>query len=172
MQEFTIGEHRYRSRKMNARQQFHCVRRLGPLFGQLLNMAPALAGLTPGTLGDVEANKNFEMALEGFTAALARIPDADCDYVIDRCMEVTQRLQGGNGSGQATWADIWNARLNRMMFEDIELSEMFSITGEVLRDNLGGFFNTMPAPNGQMGSLEQATQGLPSQPSPTASSTS
>jgi hypothetical protein len=162
MLEFTVGEHRYRSRKMNARQQFHCVRRLGPLFGQLLNIGPAIANLTPGTMGDADANKAFEEALGAYTTALAKVPDQDCDYVIDRCMEVTQRLQGGNGSGQPVWSDVWNSRLNRMMFEDIELGEMFTIAGEVLKDNLQGFFNIMPVPSDQTLSASEPTTALPS----------
>jgi hypothetical protein len=145
MLEFTVREHRYRSRKMNARQQFHVARRLGPLFGQLLSMAPALAqapnpnGETPG-----ETTMAFEHALEGFASALARVPDADCDYVLDRCMEATQRLSGTGNGAQPVWADVWNPRAARMMFEDINLPEMMQIASEVLRDNLGNFFSMSP----------------------------
>jgi hypothetical protein len=161
MLEFNVGEHRYRARKMNARQQFHVARRLGPLFNQLLQLGPAIANLTPGTMGDAEANKVFEEALGAFTSALAKIPDQDCDYVLDRCMEVSQRLQGGNGSGQSVWADVWNSRLGRMMFEDIDVAEMFNIAGEVLRDNLSGFFSIMPGPSPNGADTEPSHQAIP-----------
>jgi hypothetical protein len=152
MIEFTVGEHRYRSRKLNARQQFHVARRLGPLFGQLLTLGPALAQATePRTNGedtsDTATARAAGDALEAFTLALARVPDADCDYVLDRCMEATQRLQGGNGSGVA-WADVWNQRANRLMFDDIDLPAMMQIASEVLRDNLSGFFSMQPPPAG------------------------
>jgi hypothetical protein len=43
------------------------------------------------------------------------------------------------------WSDIWNPRANRLMFDDIDMPAMMQIASEVLRDNLSGFFSTLPA---------------------------
>jgi hypothetical protein len=143
MPEFTVNDRHYRSRKLNARQQFHVARRLGPLFGQLVALAPSLAQLSTDGMSDPDVAKNVETAVETFALALARIPDADCDYVLDRCMEATQVMTGGNGVGQV-WTDLWNPRAGRSQV-DIDMSEMMQIASEVLRDNLGSFFNMLPA---------------------------
>jgi hypothetical protein len=128
---------------MNARQQFHCARRLGPLFGELITLAPRLMTMTPDGMSDPLVAKSLQEAIEAFAGALAKIPDADCDYVLDRCMEVTQRLSGGNGHGMV-WADVWSERAHKLMFDDIDMAEMIRIASEVMRDNLSGFFSTPP----------------------------
>jgi hypothetical protein len=149
MQEFRIGMHTYRSRKLNARQQFHVARRLAPLVGQLLTLGPALAQIqsvpsdtAPDDAAVAATAKAFETALEALSTGLARIPDNDCDYVLDHCMGVTQR-SAGNG-GAPVWSDIWNERAHRLMFDDITLPEMMQIAVEVLRDNLADFFSLLP----------------------------
>jgi hypothetical protein len=150
MQEFRVGDHLYRSRKLNARQQFHVARRLAPLVGQLMSLGPALSQLptpasdtAPDETAVAATSQAFEGAIEALAMALARIPDNDCDYVLDHCMAVTQRA-AGNGGGPA-WADIWNERAHRLMFEDIDMPTMMQIAAEVLRDNLSAFFSMLPA---------------------------
>jgi hypothetical protein len=140
MAEFRIGDHQYRTRgKMNARAQFHVARRLAPLVSQLATLGPLLQAATEG--GDGLAVELFARPL---TDALVKMTDTDCDYVLDHCLGLVQRLQGGNGSGQQVWSDIWNARASRMQFEDIELPEMLQIAVEVLQESIGGFFATSP----------------------------
>jgi hypothetical protein len=134
MREFRIGDHLYRARQMNARQQFHVARRLAPLVGQVA----ALSGLLAGSQ---DSNALFDTMLMPFAQALSKVSDADCDYVLDACLSVTQRQSGANGS--MVWSDVWNARAQRMQFEDIDdVGSMIQIASEVLQDNLGNFFST------------------------------
>ena len=165
MHEFKVGEHTYRAGKLNARQQFHVGRRISPLIGQMFAIGPVISGIAAarramteegGETSDDEAmdiTRATEAMLVPFTRALAALSDADCDYVLDRCLGVVQRLSGSNGAG--AWGDVFNARANRIMFEDIDLMQMMQITAEVLMDNLGGFFAT-PLPG-------MPSQGLPAQ---------
>jgi hypothetical protein len=129
------------------------------LFGELITLAPRLMTVTPETMSDPAAAKGFQEAVEAFAGALAKIPDADCDYVIDRCMEATQILTGGNGSG-VVWTDLWNPRANRFQVE-IDMAEMIQIASEVMRDNLSGFFSTPPTADEAMPTGQpQPTQAL------------
>ena len=170
MHEFKVGEHTYRAGKLNARQQFHVGRRISPLIGQMFAVGPVISGIAAArramedgdNVSEDDAEDTVratEAMLVPFTRALAALSDADCDYVLDRCLGVVQRLTGTNGAG--AWGDVFNARANRIMFEDIDLMQMMQITAEVLMDNLGGFFATplpgMPSP------------GLPAQRSTTVS---
>src|SRR3954454_7791875 len=114
MAEFRIGDHQYRTRgKMNARAQFHVARRLAPAVSQLATLAPPLQSAAEG--GDGLA---VEMFARPLTDALAKMSDTDCDYVLDHCLGIVQRLQGGNGAATQVWSDIWNARASRLQFED------------------------------------------------------
>jgi Phage tail assembly chaperone protein, TAC len=170
MHEFKIGEHTYRANKLNARQQFHVGRRIAPLIGQMFAVGPVISGIAAARRAtEEEGGENLDDALDTarateamlvpFTKALAGLSDADCDYVLDRCLGVVQRLSGANGAG--AWGDVFNARANRIQYEDIDLMQMMQITAEVLMDNLGGFFAT-PLPG-------MPNLGSPAQRSSTAS---
>jgi hypothetical protein len=157
MAEFTVATVVYRTRhKLNARQQFHIARRIAPVVSVIGAVVPMLQEalqqqtITPETedadaIGaQIRATAQRMTDLEALSRpimeALASLPDADCDYVLDLCLAVVQRKQSGNGSGPV-WSDIWNARANKLMFEDIELPAMLQIAMEVLRENLMGFFS-------------------------------
>ena len=133
MAEFRVGEHTYRSRKLNARQQLHVVRRLGPVLGPMIQLA-----LMPSSEDPDEMERQMAIAIP-FLDAVAKMPEEDVNYVINVCMSVTQRMQGGNGSGPTTWAEVWNVAAQREMFEDIDMGTLLQITWNVVQDNLGGF---------------------------------
>jgi hypothetical protein len=66
---------------------------------------------------------------------LAKLPDAESDYIIDLCMQVVTRNNGtrfvpvttGSG-GSATF-----------MFDDIDMPTMMKLCGEVIKENVGDF---------------------------------
>jgi len=104
---------------------------MAPLISEMMEMGEALAAI-----GEKEPNK----LIVPFAAALSRITDEDCNYVIGVCLGMTQRQQGGNGQGPV-WADVWNERHKRIMFEDLDtLTAMIEVVSQVLQDNLTGFF--------------------------------
>lgn len=121
--EFEVNGVRYRSGKLNAKQQFHVARRLFPL----------LSGVGS------DPNVSFDKVIGGISMGIATIPDADCDYVIDTCMSVVQRKQG------ESWANVYNVAARRYMFEDIDLAAMLKITAEVIREFIGPFLSSLPS---------------------------
>lgn len=122
MADFNVGDFSYRSGKLSAFVQFHVARKLGPI----------LAKLGP-RLGPTEKATTMMDLLEPAVDALAEMPEADCDYVLHRCLAVVQRQVG------TAWQNVWNDGAKRMMFEDIDLSSMIQIAMQVLGDNLGNF---------------------------------
>ena len=73
--QFTIKDKTFDSGRLNAFQQLHVVRRLAPVTERLVALA--------GSAGDPEA----------FLGPLARtvgeLPDADVDYILNACLDVT-----------------------------------------------------------------------------------
>jgi hypothetical protein len=141
--EFTIGEHRYRNRKMNVRQQLHVVRRLAPVMGPLVRFAE-LQTIQPTDSPSEALERQMEIVVP-FFEAFARMPDDDVNYVLNTCMSMTQRQQGGNGSGPQMWVDVWNPQAGREMFDDIDMPTAMQICWNVIQDNLSGFSLTRQA---------------------------
>jgi hypothetical protein len=148
MSEFRIGEHTYRTRaKLDARQQFHISRRLMPLIMEVLSKRAVLEAALPmpdGQTLSAQATdlRMLEAVLQVIAPVLAKLPDDECDYVLDRCLAVVQRLQGANGT--QVWSDIFNARSKQLMFADIGMPEMMQMAREVIQENLTGFFTISP----------------------------
>lgn len=124
--EFDHKGQTYRAGKLDAMRQFHVTRRLAPLLPDL-----AKAGITPGATGDVTA------ILEPLAKAVAAMPDADAEYVLNTCLSVVERKQAAGG-----WAKVMTG--GQLMFEDIDMAAMLVVAWEVLRHNLSGFFAGLP----------------------------
>ncbi len=141
--EFEINGKKYRARPLNARAQFHIVRRLAPVLSSLKDMF-AVATLAPEAReNDDQASALFE-ASGPFLEAINKMSDEDTDYIIDRCLEVTMRV-GPDGSAQA----MWNAAARRPMFDDLTMIEMLSIVWNVLQGSasLMGFSSGLLSPS-------------------------
>lgn len=130
MAQFTVSGHHYKSRKMDAFKQLHVARRIGPLFG----------GLGDAYKKYLESGNNPMVIVEPVAVALAAIPDADVDYVINSCLDVCER---GQGDPVKVWANVRGS--TGLMFEDIELAEMIQICWYVVQENLSRFIGALPA---------------------------
>lgn len=150
---YEVGGVKYISAKLTAMQQFHVLRKLGPV---LAKIGPAFL-TTPSASTAVMS----DIALMGpALEALSEMSEADCDYVLHRCLAVTKRYQD-----PGVWANIWNEPAKRLMFEDIDLSAMMQITVHVLGESLSGFSqgglsNTAAAP-GQVPNVQSNMSLLP-----------
>ena len=114
--QFTIKDKTFDSGRLNAFQQLHVVRRLAPVTERLVALA--------GSAGDPEA----------FLGPLARtvgeLPDADVDYILNACLDVTQIRHGD---------DIF------FINGPLDLTMLLGIAAHVLKDNLSGFFADLPS---------------------------
>ena len=123
--ELELDGHTYRVGKLDARAQFHIVRRL----------APVLGGLAPALQGD----KGGLDALPPIATAVAKLSDADADYCIFGLLKVVSRKQP-NGLG---WGPV--STENLLMYDDIGMTQMLKLAWEALTFNMSGFFAALPS---------------------------
>lgn len=126
MAEFIVSGINYRSHKMPVMQQFHIARRLAPIFSTLAGAAAKLQFVDGKIVGGEEL-------IEPVAAGLASLSDADSEFVINACLNVTQRQQA-----PTLYAPVIAG--GRLMFDDIGLKEMMQITWAILQETMTPFF--------------------------------
>src|SRR5215207_18203 len=99
MAEFEVGSNTYRTEKrMPARQQWHVIRRLGPVltaFKEIILAADERLAPPPPDASEEDRQLAFarmtSVALDAavpLAEAVAKMPNQDWDYVIDECFRV------------------------------------------------------------------------------------
>lgn len=138
MNEFEIGDRKFKIGKLDAFRQFHIVRRVGPL---LADFMPALAGMSKAKMDQMsesEKLEEFAKAIQPVMAGLSKLSDQDADYVLYRllsCVEVHQPTFN-------SWAKISSD--TGLMMQDLELPVLLQAAGRSLMFNLSGFFALLP----------------------------
>ena len=135
--EFETEGRTYKVNKIDARSQFHIVRRLAPVMGQV---APAVQG-----------GKGGMEALPALADAIAGLSDADADYVLFGLLKAVVRKQD-QGLG---WGPV--ATGTAIMYEDITMPTMLKLAWEALSFNMSGFFAALPS------DLKEAAQKVSAQ---------
>lgn len=128
VKEIEVGGQKYKIGRMTPKAKFHLVRRLAPL-------ATDIAGVIVG-MGSIDESK-MDALLLPLTGALAKLPDGDANAIIDPCLAVCERLSGDGAT--AVWGPVL-AQNGGMMYEDIDLPEMFQLVVAAIAENLGSFF--------------------------------
>ncbi len=123
--EIEIEGRAYRINKIDARSQFHIVRRLAPVLGKI---APAVQGVKGGM-----------ESLPALAGAIADLSDEDADYVLFGLLKALSRKQD-QGLG---WGPVVTG--TSIMYDDITMSTMLKLAWEALSFNMSGFFAAMPS---------------------------
>lgn len=126
MMTLQVAGHDYQVGKLNALQQFHVTRRLGPT---LLILGISMDMLRQGMkveLSDLVAHAGPVVEF------LSKMSDEDSEYVIFTCLAVVKRKQG------EAWADVL-AGGKQLMFADMDFAVMIRLVVAVLKENLGNF---------------------------------
>lgn len=110
---FEIGGFEYRAGKIDARKQFHIVRRLAPIFGGMA------AGAEPEKV---------------LADAIGALSDDDADYVLFGLLEAVTRKQE-NGLG---FAKVSTGK--QLMFADITMAQMLQLAFKSFEENMQDFF--------------------------------
>lgn len=127
----TIGANQYRiARKLNAMQQFHVTRRLGPA---ILICGATFKMMMEGQ--DVPTDAWIEVA-GPVMQVIGHMSDADVEYVINTCMSVVERQQAD------AWAPVLSSD-KHLMFADMNQLELIRLTVEVIRGDLTNFMKGM-----------------------------
>jgi len=136
----------YDFKKLDALSQFHIVRRLAPVIGEIvasLANSSEMKGkdLKNTKFDDLDFNEISKNLAPVFTA-LAKIPDEDVNYAIFGLLKGVYRKQTNVGG----WARI-TTDTNLFMFEDIkaDLKLMMSLAVKSFQVNLSGFMAALPS---------------------------
>lgn len=128
MENITIQGAEYRIGTLNARSQFHIVRRLAPF---LQALTPAFA---EGAGGDKD---KLAAMLPIFGDAISNMSDETADYVIFGLLSVVSKKEN-SGIG---WMPIYAN--GSLMLEGITMALMLTLAGKSLVKNLSGFFSEL-----------------------------
>jgi len=112
--DFTINGFDYKAGKLNAKQQFHIVRRV----------APVLAGLAGG--------KDENDILKGAMSAISSLSDSDADFVLFGLLGCVERKDPTGGWGKVSTGEL-------LMYADIDFAIMLQIAAKAFEVNFAGF---------------------------------
>jgi hypothetical protein len=154
MAEFQAGSHTYRTEKrMAAREQWHVLRRLGPVmtaFKEIILAADDRLAPPPADATEDEKQVAFarmtSVALDAavpLAEAVAKMENKDWDYVIDACFQVVNRAVKAENGSIVSWQKLWNEAAGQPQFQDLDMLEMIGIVRHVLTENLSGFFGDL-----------------------------
>ena len=74
---------------------------------------------------------------ERLARTVGELPDADVDYILNACLDVTQIRQDTGGFARL--------RVNGVVMFPLDLTMLLGIAAHVLKDNLSGFFADLPS---------------------------
>lgn len=126
--DFEVDGQSYTTLRMDCFAQFHVARKLGPVVAEVI---PVLAK-------GIDLEKGIT-EIEPVMHALAKMDEADVNYVLHACLRVVRRRQNGGA------VPVWNEGAKRIQFEDIEMPQMLQIAVYVLKDNLSRFTGALPS---------------------------
>jgi hypothetical protein len=155
MVEFEVEGHKYKADKLDGRVQFHITRRLAPVLESFESInfegvADELAAVATDEAAGVDVAddetlpKNIIRVAGAFIKAIGKMEEKDCDYVLDRCLEVTMRSDDGGQS----YFPIWNATTRKPQI-NLSMLEQMMIARYVIQDSLASFFNALRVQFGQ-----------------------
>lgn len=155
--QFEYAGNIYKIGKMDTFDQFHVARRLAPALFALGGVAASMKdffaakpqdptnGEEEVVEGDVpkmsgEEESSIMEAFGPVAQAIANMPDADIEYILNKCLSAVYRLD--NKAWQKV--SVISQGRARLMFKDIDLPVMLHLATKVIQDNLGNFFNALP----------------------------
>lgn len=119
----STGTDLYRTPRMNAFDQFWCLRALEPI----------LEGLN----ASAKASKSGGGSTNPLLSAFTDMPDEMLDGIISRALRHAQRCPGGEDG----WRPMWNADADELIEGEVDLQELLQSTALVVWKNLQPFFS-------------------------------
>ena len=127
MAEHIVGGRTYLVGKINARQQYDVMRRLGFMSMVLEN---------PVSDDHVEGARFIAGMASGW---LANVPQADSDFVLSTCLAAVTTIREAGGRP----TPVMNRATGLMQFDDIDMPAMLELVDLVIQENLSPFFESL-----------------------------
>lgn len=125
----------YRIGKLDVFDQFHIARRLAPLLatlGTALLDRPVVS--LEGDTAKESSDRFLSLALSPLAEAIAKMSNADADFIIHTCLAVCYRKVDPQG-----WAPV-QVNGKTLAYDDITLTILMGLVVNVIEENLGSFF--------------------------------
>lgn len=134
--DFEINGRKFKLNKIDAFKQFHIVRRMAPLLGDLL---PAMKDAKAVSESASESEKLDQLAkiAAPFMSGISKLTDQDADKVLYGLLSSVEIMQSAGN-----WARVSTDSM--LMMQDLELPVLLQIAGRALMFNLSGFFAALP----------------------------
>lgn len=134
---FEVGGRKFQLSKINSLKQFHIVRRIAPILGEML---PAIKEISRQPEGKVLTEaEQMEMAVKfgaPFLNGLAKLNDKDSEFVLYALLSGVEMQQD-----QGNWAFI--VKNDMLMFSDLDMPLMLAAAGRSFMFNMAGFFDVL-----------------------------
>lgn len=137
MQELPLLGHTYQIGKMPAMAALHCARRVAPAWSAFGMGMHEMAQKMKAAQQVPDFDAEFLRVAQPVAEIVARMSDADVNYVVQACLNLVRRKQAEG------WAPVM--RGENLMFEDMPLNVMMRLVFETLKENVGGFFQAPTA---------------------------
>lgn len=135
--DFEVGSRQFKLSKIDAFKQFHIVRRLGPILGDIIPVARQLAKNKMDQMSEEQKLDAIASLGSPIMAGISKLSDEDANKVLlGLCSAVEMKQSSGNWARVATDAGL--------MFEDLDLPTLLQIAGRAFAYNLAGFFALAP----------------------------
>lgn len=126
---FVAGGHTYTVDPMKTTKQLHCLRRLTHL---VEGLGESLTNLQ--SQGDKLDLGRLLLAFLPLFNRIGTMKDADTNFIFAECLATVKRDVGGE------WKPVWIVGKNDPEFADINLAQLFEMTGRVLMSNFSALF--------------------------------
>ncbi len=135
---FEIAGRKYKIHKIDVFKQFHIARRMTPIMGEIIAIAPKVQKVMVSSEDASESEKLDMVAqvakpvMDGF----AKLSDADADFILLGLCSAIEIHQAETNN----WARV--AKDGVLLFNMLDLPTLLHIAGRSFMYNLSGFINT------------------------------
>jgi hypothetical protein len=136
--DFEIGGRKFKLNKIDTFKQFHIVRRLAPILGDLIPAAQKLKNVDDKKGTEEEKFEAIAKLAQPLMNGFAKLSDADSNLVLLGLCSAVEMQQMPTGN----WARLSNGEL--MMIQDLPLQVLLQVAGRALQFNMAGFFDLLP----------------------------
>jgi hypothetical protein len=135
--QFDLAGYKFQLNKIDVFKQFHIARRLTPIMGEILQVAPKMKAIKDD-MSESERLDAIAQVAKPIMEGLSRLSDADANLVLLGLCSAVEVHQPASNS----WARV--ARDEVLMFNSLELPTLLQIAGRAFMYNLSSFFAIAP----------------------------
>ncbi len=134
---FDFAGRKFKLSKINALKQFHIVRRIAPILGELGPMMVQMGKSKKAELSEDDRLDAMAKVIAPIMNGLSKLTDQDANLVLTGLLGAVE-MQQSSGN----WAKLANG--DNLMFDDLELPVMLNAAGRAFVFNMAGFFAVLP----------------------------